>query len=53
MANPISAFLLSFFGRMMPTFEDIRKALAFWIDQEGKYFYFETPSEEAGERSFD
>jgi len=26
----------------IPTFEDIRRALQFWIDQQDKWFYFET-----------
>lgn len=25
-----------------PTYEDIRKALQFWVDQQDKWFYFET-----------
>lgn len=34
-----------------PSFEDIRKTLEFWFDQEHKWFYFETalvPSSSAG-----
>jgi hypothetical protein len=27
---------------LIPTFEDIRKILNFWFDQENKWFYFET-----------
>ena len=26
----------------LPSFEDIRKILQFWIDQQDKWFYFET-----------
>lgn len=31
-----------------PTFEDFRKLLEFWIDQQDKWFYFETESIQSG-----
>jgi hypothetical protein len=32
----------------IPTFEDIRKILQFWIDQQDKWFFFEGPLEDSG-----
>lgn len=32
----------------IPTFEDIRKLLQFWIDQQDKWFYFETNPQDYG-----
>ena len=34
-----------------PTFDDIRKILNFWIDQQGKWFYFETATLKAASYS--
>jgi len=32
----------------IPSFEDIRKLLSFWIDQQDKWFYFETGALQTG-----
>ncbi len=32
----------------IPSFEDLRKILQFWIDQQDKWFYFEGPALQAG-----
>ena len=32
----------------IPSFEDIRKALQFWIDQQDKWFYFEGAASQSG-----
>ena len=32
----------------IPSFEDIRKLLGFWIDQQDKWFYFETGALQTG-----
>jgi hypothetical protein len=35
----------------LPSFEDIRKILQFWFDQQDKWFYFETGSIQSGSTS--
>lgn len=45
---PIKSLISNLF-RPMPTFEDVRKMLSFWFDQQDKYYYFETDSIDAGE----
>ena len=35
-------FLAKLLSPLLPSFEDIEKVFSFWLDQQDKYFYFET-----------